>query len=98
MLALLRRGVIYLKGKAASRSDPGLYAELILDGLTEGQWQPFVSLAREADVGKLAELAGDPELLQSPYRQWFEALLAQVRAGLESGGGVTPEEGEGSSE
>jgi hypothetical protein len=98
VLAILRRGVFYLKGKAASRSDPGLYAELILDGLTEAQWQPFVSLAREADVGKLAELAGDPELLQSPYRQWFEALLGQVRGGLEGGATGAPEEAEGTPE
>jgi len=81
--------------KAASRSSPALYGDVIIDERAGALWQPFVALAREADVAKLADLVGDLELAQPPYRQWFEALLGQVRAGLEVGAAGASEEAEG---
>ncbi len=79
---LLRQGLRYLKGKAAAGSDPALYSSLILDGIAEPFWRPIARLAEGATLEQLADLCGDSELLEPPYRQWFAFLLDQVKRGL----------------
>jgi hypothetical protein len=88
-LGLLRQGIAYLKHKCLDRNDPRLWSDVILNSLSEPIWKPIVRLVETLTVEKLAELTGDSEITQPPFRAWFERLLAEVKAGLSE----VPEEG-----
>jgi hypothetical protein len=80
-LQMLQHGISYLKGKIIQGKAVELYADFILDSLEDPQWRPFIGLA-QAPYEEFAKL--DPELLQLPYRPWFEKLFATVKEALSS--------------
>ena len=78
-LQMLQHGINYLKSKIMQGKSVELYADFILDSLEDPQWQPFIRLA-QVPYEEFAKL--DPELLQLPYKPWFEKLFSTVKEAL----------------
>lgn len=78
-LAMLRHGVSYLKQKALQGKRPDVYIDFILENLDDPQWQPFLRMCQ----GPFEEIAKiDPELLNAPFRPWFEQLWNELKAAI----------------
>jgi len=72
----LRQGIAYLKTKAALGKDPGLWVDVIVENLEDKHWASLCQVV-EKPIEELKDL--DPELLNLPYRPWFEKLFEGVR-------------------
>lgn len=84
-LAMLRHGISYLKQKALQGKRPDVYIDFILENLDDPQWQPFLKMCQ----GPFEEIAKiDPDLLNAPFRPWFEQLWNELKAAINQ----TPEE------
>lgn len=87
--AMLAAGIAYLKRKALSGADVGLYIDFIGDNMSDPQWTPLVQMIHKP----YDEVAGalDPELSQMPYRPWFESLFNGVRELIKPSGAEADE-------
>lgn len=77
MMPMLKMYLGLLVGKAAAQSDPGIYADLVLDNLSDEQLNQLLD-AQPSPVDWLATI--DPAVLT--HREWFESLIAQVEGAL----------------
>lgn len=80
-IAMLRAGITYLKNKALRGADPGLYIDFINDSMDDPQWSPLIQMVSKPYDDLAAAL--DPELLQMPYRPWFETLFNGIKNEIE---------------
>lgn len=76
---MIRHGISYLKGKVLQGKSPDTWIDFILDNMDDPQWQPFLRFAG-MPYEEFAKI--DAELLQVPYRPWFEHLLKSVQEAL----------------
>lgn len=74
---MLKMYVGLLVSKAAAQADTGMYADLILDNLTDDQLNQLLD-AQPTPVDWLATI--DPAVLL--HRAWFEAVLAEVAGAM----------------
>jgi hypothetical protein len=77
-MAILQQAIAYLKKKAMSQSDPGLYIDLIIDNREDPLYARLISQIVENDFPAFAKL--DPEIGNAPYRDFFSTIHNGIRS------------------
>jgi len=84
---MLKQGLNYLKGRARLGKDPELFVDFVVENIDDVQNQLLVRLVA-APFEEIVKL--DPEIGQSPLREWFmklyEGLRDELRITSDSGG------------
>lgn len=78
-LAMLHKGLDYLKDKALKNADVGLYVDLVMDNIDNPMYRPFLVILNHP-FEEIFQV--DPELEKQPYRDWFQSLYNALKENL----------------
>lgn len=76
--AVIRQGIAYLKGKAITGRDPGLYVDWMIDNAEEPQYQPILHFILTSEFSALEQI--DPEISKQPYADFFRTMYDGLRS------------------
>lgn len=78
---VIRQGIAYLKGKAITGRDPGLYVDWMIDNAEEPQYQPILHFILTSEFSALEQI--DPEIGKPPYSDFFRSVYDGLRSAFE---------------
>lgn len=70
-------GIAYLKGRARLGKSVDLWVDTLLDNLDQPMYRQLAEMISVMPIEEIAK-ATDPDILNEPYRQWFQGLIDGV--------------------